>query len=97
MIKKKFRTSSDYRTYFLEEKSRSQLYIKSLMVLGVQETKWKGDRAVDLGEGFKMLHAGGDRKTNGVGVIMNEEYTKEVIRWRDGEAGSLQCGYWEDR
>ena len=49
-------------------------------MLGVQETKWKGDRAVDLGEGFKMLHAGGDGKTNGVGVIMNEEYSKEVIR-----------------
>ena len=42
--------------------------------------KWEGDRAVDMGEGFKMLHAGGDGKTNGVGVIMNEEYSKEVIR-----------------
>ena len=33
---------------------------RQLLVLGVQETKWKGDRAVELGEGFKMLHAGGD-------------------------------------
>ena len=35
---------------------------------------------MNLGEGFKMLHAGGDGKTNRVGVIMNEEYSKEVIR-----------------
>ena len=49
---------------------------RQLLVMGVQETKWKGDRTVKLGEGFKMLHAGGDGKTNGVGVIMNEEYSK---------------------
>ena len=35
---------------------------------------------MDLGEGFKMLRAGGDRKTNGLGEIMNEGYSKEVIR-----------------
>ena len=49
---------------------------KQLLVMGVQEAKWKGVIAVNLGEGFKMLHAGGDEKTNGVGVIMNEEYSK---------------------
>ena len=62
---------------------------RQLLDMGVQETKWKGDKAVNLGEGFKMLHAGGDGKTHGVGVIMNEEYSKEVFRV---EAGSLQCG-----
>ena len=49
---------------------------RQLLCFGVQETKWKGDRAVNLGEGFKLLHAGGDGKTNGVGVIINEEYSK---------------------
>ena len=48
--------------------------------VGVKETKWKVDRTVNMCEGFKMLHAGGDGKTNGVGVITNEEYSKEVIR-----------------
>ena len=38
---------------------------KQLFVLGVQETKWKGDRAVNLGEGFKMLHAGGEKLRHG--------------------------------
>ena len=45
--------------------------MRQLLVMGFQEMKWKGDRAVDLGEGFKMLHAGGDGKTNVVVVIMN--------------------------
>ena len=35
---------------------------------------------MNLGEGFMMLHSGGDGKTNGVGVIMYEEYSKEFIR-----------------
>ena len=41
---------------------------RQLLVMGVQETKWKGDITVKLGEGFKMLRAGGDGKTNGVGL-----------------------------
>ena len=32
---------------------------RQLLVLGFQETKWKGDRVVDLSEGFKMLQRGG--------------------------------------
>ena len=51
---------------------------------------------MNLGEAFKMLHAGGDGKTNGVGVIMSEEYTKKVIRVERREAGSLHCGHWLD-
>ena len=35
---------------------------KQLLVMGVQVTKWKGDRAVDLCERFNMLHSGGDGK-----------------------------------
>ena len=49
-------------------------------MMGVQEAKWKGGKAVSLGEGFKMLHAGGHGKTTGVELIMNEEYTKVGIR-----------------
>ena len=63
-----------------ERRCLPTLFPHQMCVMGVQETKLKGDGAVDLGEGFKMLRAVGDGKTNGVGVIMNEEYSKEVIR-----------------
>ena len=46
----------------------------------VQETKWKGDRARKMAEGYKMLHAGGVGRSNGVGLIVNVEISKEVVR-----------------
>ena len=62
-------------------------------VLCEQETKWKGDMARKMAEGYRMLHAGGDSRSNGVGMIVNVEISKEVIRvWRDGRGGSLQYG-----
>ena len=49
-------------------------------VLCVQETKWKGDRARKMAEGYKMLHAGGDGMSNGDGIIVNVEISKDVVR-----------------
>ena len=49
-------------------------------ILCVQETKWKGDRARVFGEGYKLLHAGGDGKSNGVGVIVDSNLARQVIR-----------------
>ena len=31
-------------------------------------------------EGYKMLHAGGDGRSNGVGIIVNEEISTKVVR-----------------
>ncbi len=33
-----------------------------------------------MAEGYKTLHAGGDGRSNGVGIIMNVEISKEVVR-----------------
>ena len=49
---------------------------RRLDVLCVQETKWKGDRARQMAGGYKMMHAGGDVRSNGV----SEEISKEVMR-----------------
>ena len=46
----------------------------------VQETKWRGDRAREMAEGYNMLHAGGDGRGNGVGIIVNVEIRKDVAR-----------------
>ena len=40
--------------------------IRKMEVVCVQETKWKGDRARKMAEGYKMLHAGGDGRSNGM-------------------------------
>ena len=46
----------------------------------IQETKWKGDRAKTMMGGYKLLHAGGDGRSNGVGIIVSEEISKTVVR-----------------
>ena len=37
-------------------------------------------RARKMAGGYKMLHAGGDGKSNGIGIIVNVENSKEVVR-----------------
>ncbi|KAI5612482.1 hypothetical protein C0J50_1150 [Silurus asotus] len=47
----------------------------------VQETKWKGSEARNIGGGFKLFHKGVDGKRNGVVVILGfkEKYSKSVV------------------
>ena len=45
----------------------------------VQETKWKGNRAKEIGDGYKILYCGKDTRRNGVGIIVSEEYKHQVI------------------
>ncbi|KAF7693225.1 hypothetical protein C0J45_16608 [Silurus meridionalis] len=44
-------------------------------MLCVQETKWKGSKARNIGGGFKLFYHGVNGKRNGVGVILKEEYS----------------------
>ena len=53
---------------------------RNVEVICVQETKWKGYSARNMAEGYKMLHAGGDGRINGAGIIMNVEISIEVVR-----------------
>uniref|UniRef100_A0A673K0B0 Craniofacial development protein 2-like n=1 Tax=Sinocyclocheilus rhinocerous TaxID=307959 RepID=A0A673K0B0_9TELE len=48
-------------------------------ILCVQETRWKGSKARSIGAGFKLFYHGVDRKRNGVGVILKEEFVKNVL------------------
>ncbi|KAK2899776.1 hypothetical protein Q8A73_012905 [Channa argus] len=48
-------------------------------ILCVQETRWKGSKARSLGAGFKLFYHGSDRKRNGVGVILKEEFVRNVL------------------
>ena len=51
----------------------------NMEVLCVQETKWRGDRARKMAEGYKMLQAGGDGRSHGVGIILNVMIRKDVV------------------
>ncbi|KAF7659003.1 hypothetical protein LDENG_00005070 [Lucifuga dentata] len=48
-------------------------------ILFVQETRWKGSKARSLGAGFKLFYHGVDGKRNGVGVILKEEFFRNIL------------------
>ncbi|KAK3537266.1 hypothetical protein QTP70_007000 [Hemibagrus guttatus] len=48
-------------------------------ILCVQETRWKGSKARSIGAGFKLFHYGVDSKRNGVGVVLKEEFVRNVL------------------
>ena len=47
-------------------------------ILCVQETKWKGSKARNIGDGCQIFYHGEDGRRNGVGVILSEEYIGRV-------------------
>ncbi|KAK3548620.1 hypothetical protein QTP70_015565, partial [Hemibagrus guttatus] len=48
-------------------------------ILCVQETRWKGSKARSIGAGFKLFYFGVDSKRNGVGVVLKEEFVRNVL------------------
>ncbi|MCJ8739195.1 hypothetical protein PDJAM_G00044620 [Pangasius djambal] len=48
-------------------------------ILCVQETRWKGSKARSIGAGFKLFYYGVDSKRNGAGVVLKEEFGRNVL------------------
>ncbi|KAK3524213.1 hypothetical protein QTP70_022666, partial [Hemibagrus guttatus] len=48
-------------------------------ILCVQETRWKGSKACSIGAGFKLFYYGVDSKRNVVGVVLKEEFVRNVL------------------
>ncbi|KAK3524086.1 hypothetical protein QTP70_018009 [Hemibagrus guttatus] len=48
-------------------------------ILCVQETRWRSSKARSIGAGFKLFYYGVDSKRNGVGVVLKEEFVRNVL------------------
>ncbi|MCJ8728463.1 hypothetical protein PDJAM_G00004720 [Pangasius djambal] len=48
-------------------------------ILCVQETRWKGSKARSIGAGLKLFYNGVDSKRSGVGVVLKEEFGRNVL------------------
>ena len=49
-------------------------------ILCVQETRWKGNKAREIGSGYKIVYGGADeRGRSGVGVVLNKEMKECVV------------------
>ena len=46
----------------------------------VQETKWKGSKAKEIGEGYKMYYFGTSNNRNGVAVILEREWHDKILK-----------------
>ena len=52
---------------------------RKIDILCVQETRWGGSKARELGLGYKLIYHGESTKRNGVGVIVSENIKSNVI------------------
>ena len=50
------------------------MHRRKIMIACVQETKWKGSKANEIGEGFKLYYHGICRARNGIGIILSKEW-----------------------
>ena len=59
---------------------------RNVDILCLQETKWKGSKARNIGGGCKLFYNGTDGIKNGIGIVVREELVEsvlEVIRMSD--------------
>ncbi|XP_026746110.1 uncharacterized protein LOC113507456 [Trichoplusia ni] len=52
---------------------------RRINVACLQETKWRGGRAREIGEGYKFYYCGSDGKRNGVGVVLDNRLKESVV------------------
>ena len=53
---------------------------RGVSILCVQETRWKGNKAKELGEGYKLIYSGANKDSrNGVGIILSSEIKNNII------------------
>ena len=53
---------------------------RKVVVLCVQETRWKGDKAKELGGGCKLLRSGANKQgRNGVGIVISKDLKEDLI------------------
>ena len=69
----------------LTSKSRELVDImkrRKINIACLQETKWKGDKAKEIGEGYKLYFIGKERNRNGVGIIVDNVLKDKVVQVR---------------
>ena len=52
---------------------------RNVDILCLQETKWKGSKARNIGGGCKTFYNGADGRKNGIGIVLKEELAESVL------------------
>ncbi|XP_063878129.1 uncharacterized protein LOC135110104 [Scylla paramamosain] len=53
---------------------------RKINILCVQETRWRGNKARELGDGYKLIYSGANKEgRGGVGVVSDAEWKKHIV------------------
>ena len=52
---------------------------RNVDILCLQETKWKGSKAMNIGGGCKLFYNGANRKRNEIGIVVREELVESAL------------------
>ena len=52
---------------------------RNVDILCLQETKWKGSKARNIGGGYKIFYYGTDGRKNGIGIVLREKLAERVL------------------
>ncbi|XP_063611527.1 uncharacterized protein LOC134785169 [Penaeus indicus] len=53
---------------------------RKIGVLCVQETRWKGNKSREIGEGCKLIYSGANNQgRNGVGIILDKKWSENLV------------------
>ena len=52
---------------------------RNVDILCLQETKWKGSKARNIGGGCKLFYNGADGRKNGIGIVVREELAESFM------------------
>ena len=45
----------------------------------MQKTRWKGSKAKQLGEGYKLFYHGDTTNRNGIGIIVSQKWRDNIL------------------
>ena len=62
-----------------EREPEDMMERRNVDILWLQETKWKGSKARNIGGGCKLFYNGADGRKNGIGIVVREELAKSVL------------------
>ena len=52
---------------------------RNVDILFLQETRWKGSKARNIGGGCKIFYNGADGRKNGIGIVLRQELAENVL------------------
>ena len=53
---------------------------RKVNILCVQETRWKGNKSKEVGEGYKLIYSGANPDSrNGVGIILDKVWREDLV------------------